>query len=103
MISVAMFAAVTVIPQALYGLGYGPTSTGLLMAPTAVLMVLAAPLTARFAARTGSRATFQAGAVLATAGLGLLGFAHRHPWQFCLAGAASAPRTDSRSPPSAHS
>lgn len=89
-ISVGMFAAVTVIPQYSqtpsrvgYGFGDSPAGTGLLMAPTAVLMILAAPVCARLAART----TFQIGAVLAVAGLGLLGLAHDHRWQFYLAGA----------------
>ncbi|MFE5123982.1 hypothetical protein [Streptomyces sp. NPDC056669] len=50
-ISVAMFAAVTLIPQyvrtpvrAVYGFGTSATETGLLLAPMAVAMVAAAPL-----------------------------------------------------------
>jgi len=93
-ISIGMFAAVTLIPQysqtptrAGYGFGHSPAQTGLLMAPTALLMVLAAPLAARLSKRTSSRTTFQLGAALAVAGLGLLGLAHDHPWQFYLAGA----------------
>jgi MFS family permease len=57
------------------------------MAPTALLMILAAPVCARLATRTSNRTTFQIGAVLAAAGLGLLGLAHDHRWQFYLAGA----------------
>ncbi|MGI5151578.1 MFS transporter [Plantactinospora sp. CA-294935] len=93
-ISVGMFAAVTIIPQYSqtpsrlgYGFGDSPADTGLLMAPTALLMILAAPVCARLSKRTGSRTTFQIGAVLAAAGLGLLGVAHDHRWQFYLAGA----------------
>jgi EmrB/QacA subfamily drug resistance transporter len=93
-ISIGMFAAVTLIPQysqtptqAGYGFGHSPAQTGLLMAPTALLMVLAAPLAARLSKRTSSRTTFQLGAALAAAALGLLGLAHDHPWQFYLAGA----------------
>ncbi|MDQ7903455.1 MFS transporter [Phytohabitans sp. ZYX-F-186] len=93
-ISVGMFAAVTVIPRysqtptaAGYGFGDSPAETGLLIAPTAVLMVVAAPVAARLSRRTGGRATFQLGAALAVAGLGLLAFAHSQPWHFYLAGA----------------
>jgi MFS family permease len=93
-ISIGMFAAVTIIPQyaqtpprAGYGFGDSPAETGLLMAPTALLMVLAAPLAARLSQRTGSRTTFQLGAALAASGLAILGLAHDHPWQFYVAGA----------------
>ncbi|GAA4716320.1 MFS transporter [Phytohabitans rumicis] len=93
-ISVGMFAAVTIIPQyaqtptrAGYGFGDGPAETGLLMAPTALLMVVTAPLAARLSRRTSGRATFQLGAVLAAVGLGMLGFVHSAPWQFYVAGA----------------
>ena len=89
-ISIGMFAAVTVIPRfsqtppaaAGYGFGDSPAATGLLLAPTALLMVLTVPLTPRLAARFGSRATFQLGALLAVLSLGALGFAHDHRWQF---------------------
>lgn len=93
-ISVGMFAAVTIIPRysqtpaaAGYGFADSPAETGLLLAPTALLMVVAAPLAPRLSKRVGARATFQLGAGLAVVGLGLLGFAHSHPWQFYLAGA----------------
>jgi MFS family permease len=93
-ISIGMFAAVTVIPQfsqtppeAGYGFGDSPSRTGLLMAPTALLMVLAAPAATRLSGRTSSRTTFRVGCVLAGAGLAALAFAHDHRWQFYLAGA----------------
>ncbi|WP_413812397.1 hypothetical protein [Streptomyces sp. OE57] len=91
MISVAMFAAVTLIPRyaqtpvrAGYGLGTSATGTGLLLAPMAVAMGAAAPLSTRLAARVGSRAAFRAGAALATTTLAALGVAHGALWQFAL-------------------
>ncbi|MEU8874761.1 MFS transporter [Streptomyces javensis] len=71
-ISVAMFAAVTLIPQyaqtpvrAGYGFGTPAAEGGLPLAPMAVAMVVAAPLSTRLAARVGSGAAFRAGATLA--------------------------------------
>jgi MFS family permease len=50
-ISVGMFAAVTLLPRFVqapvasgYGFGYSPSRTGLLLVPTAVMMVVAAPV-----------------------------------------------------------
>ncbi len=94
-ISVAMFAAVTLIPQyaqtpahAGYGFGTSATGTGLLLAPMAVAMVAAAPLSTRLAARAGSGTAFRAGAALAATTLAALGVAHGALWQFALAGTA---------------
>ncbi|NLU73353.1 MFS transporter [Streptomyces sp. HNM0575] len=93
-ISIGMFAAVTVIPQLLqtperagYGLGATAAGTGLLMVPMAAFMVVAAPLAARLSARTSSRTTFQIGAALAAVALAGLGAAHGTAWQLCLGGA----------------
>jgi MFS family permease len=89
-----MFAAVTLIPQfaqtppaAGYGFGATATGTGLLIAPVAVIMVIAAPLGARLTARAGGRTTFQLGALLAAAVLIALAVAHDARWQLVACGA----------------
>ncbi|MEV5842033.1 MFS transporter [Streptomyces sp. NPDC051985] len=84
-VGVGMFAAVTLLPLFVqsptalgYGFGYSPARTGLLMAPMAVCMLLAAPLAARVSGALGARAAFRAGAVLAAVALGGLGLLHEH-------------------------
>lgn len=91
-ISVGMFAAVTLIPQFAqtptatgYGLGYTATQTGLVFIPTAALMVIAAPLATRIAARTSSKVAFLIGSALACAALLLFGLVHQHAWEFFVA------------------
>jgi MFS family permease len=93
-VSVGMFAAVTLIPQfaqvpptAGYGLGATAAGIGLLIAPMAVIMVIAAPLGARLTALVGGRATFQVGALLAAAALVALAIAHDAAWEVATAGA----------------
>ncbi|MDH6220921.1 MFS transporter [Streptomyces pseudovenezuelae] len=84
-VAVGMFAAVTLLPLFVqtptalgYGFGYSPARTGLLMAPMAVCMLLAAPLAARVSTARGTRAVFRAGAVLAAIALAGLGVLHEH-------------------------
>ena len=81
-ISVALFAAVTVIPRVLQSpaLGLSAGGTGAVLVPMAVCMVLVAPLAH---GPTG----FRLGAALACAGLGFLGFAHARLWEFLVGGA----------------
>lgn len=93
-VSIGMFAAVMLIPlfaqtppAAGYGFGATAAGTGLLIAPIAVAMVVAAPLGARLTARMGGRATFQTGAVLAAAALAAMAYAHEARWQFVAGGA----------------
>jgi MFS family permease len=82
-VSVGMFAAVTLLPLFVqtptslgYGFGLSPARTGLVMAPMALCMLVAAPLTARLSARLGARTTFRTGAVLAALSLTGLGLLH---------------------------
>lgn len=91
-ISVAMFAAVTLIPQfvqtppsAGYGFGVSATQTGLVMIPVAALMLIAGPLAGRIAVR--ARVPLQAGAVLAGVSFIVLAAAHGHLWEFYVGGA----------------
>jgi MFS family permease len=93
-VSIGMFAAVTLIPQfaqappaAGFGFGATATGTGLLIAPIAVIMVIAAPLGARLTTRVGGRTTFQVGALLAVAALAALALAHDARWQLAACGA----------------
>ncbi|MGW0835801.1 MFS transporter [Streptomyces prunicolor] len=97
-ISVAMFAAVTLIPQFVqtpggdggYGYGFGVSAarTGLVIAPMAVCMLLAVPVSTRLAARTGNATTFRIGAGVAAVTLLSLGAVHDRLWDFLVAGAA---------------
>jgi len=94
-VSVGMFAAVTLLPLFAqtpattgYGFGFTPARTGLLIAPIGVFMIIAAPLTPRFAARIGARGVFQAGAALAGIGLLGLGLLHQDPIPVAVSGAA---------------
>lgn len=94
-VSIGMFAAVTLIPRfaqvppaAGYGLGATAAGIGVLIAPMAVIMVIAAPLGARLTARVGGRTTFQVGAGLAAAALVALAVAHDAAWELATAGAA---------------
>ena len=84
-VAVGMFAAVTLLPLFVqtptalgYGFGYSPARTGLLMAPMAVCMLLAAPLAARVSTARGARTVFRAGAVLAAIALAGLGLLHEN-------------------------
>ncbi len=94
-ISVAMFSAVTLIPQFVqtadrvgYGFGVSAAGTGLVIAPMAVCMLVAVPVCARLAARRGNGTTFRIGAGLAAVTLLALGAVHDQLWQFFVAGAA---------------
>jgi MFS family permease len=93
-ISVGMFAAVTLLPRFVqapaltgYGFGYSPSRTGLLLIPTAVMMVLAAPLATNLARRFSSAMAFRCGAVLAAVALALFAFAHDAAWTLYLGAA----------------
>ncbi len=94
LIAMAMFAAITVIPQFAqtspasgYGFGYSSAQTGLLMIPVAGFMALSSPLSARLSHKTSARLTFQLGAAIVASALLLFGFAYQEPWEFYLAGA----------------
>ncbi|BCK56271.1 hypothetical protein [Nocardia wallacei] len=93
-ISVGMFAAVTLIPQFVqtpqrvgYAFGATASETGLFIEPVATCMLISAPLTAWISARTSSRTTFLVGTILAGAALAGLGLFHQQLWHIYLAGA----------------
>ncbi|WP_433187094.1 MFS transporter [Actinoallomurus sp. CA-150999] len=75
---VAMFAMSLVLPQLLqlpkatgYGLGRSMLAAGLVMAPTGLVMMAAAPFSARISAARGPKVTLMAGAVVVAAGYGV--------------------------------
>jgi MFS family permease len=75
---VAMFAMSLVLPQLLqlpkatgYGLGRSMLTAGLVMAPTGLVMMAAAPFSARISATRGPKVTLMAGAVVVAAGYGV--------------------------------
>ncbi|MEU3982784.1 MFS transporter [Streptomyces sp. NPDC026672] len=87
-----MYATLGLLPQfvqtpasAGYGFGATATAAGLYMLPMTAVMfaagLLAAPMTIRF----GPRAVLFAGAVLTTAPLAVLAWAHDNPWEIYLA------------------
>jgi EmrB/QacA subfamily drug resistance transporter len=88
-IGVAMFGAVTLIPQfvqtprtAGYGFGVSTTQAGLILVPVAICMLVATPLGARLGRRFGPRLALQLGGLGAAASFGALVFAHDQLWQF---------------------
>jgi MFS family permease len=84
-ISIAMFAAVTLLPQLVQSPVFGATATetGLVMIPIAVCMLVTGSLAGRFAGRV----PLQAGAALAAVAFLLLAVAHDRVWHVLLAGA----------------
>lgn len=77
-VSVAMFAAVTLLPQFMQSrLAASPTITGTAMIPMAALMLVAGPLVSRFAPRSA----LQTGAVLAAIAFAFLAVVHHQLWQ----------------------
>lgn len=94
-ISVAMFAAVTLIPQFVqapsgggHGFGVSAARTGLVIAPMAVCMLLAVPVSTRIAARARNATTFRVGEGVAAVTLLSLGAVHDRLGDFLVAGAA---------------
>ncbi|MEV4126094.1 MFS transporter [Nocardia sp. NPDC049707] len=74
----AMLAQSLVIPQVLqlpeatgYGLGRSMMAVGLVMAPSGLVMMLIAPVSARISAVSGPRTTLIVGAIVVAAGYGL--------------------------------
>jgi MFS family permease len=93
-ISVGMFAAVTLLPRFVqapvasgYGFGYSPSRTGLLLVPTAVMMVVAAPVATNLSRRFPAAVAFRCGALLAAVALALFAVAHEDAWTLYLGAA----------------
>ncbi|MEV4755827.1 MFS transporter [Micromonospora sp. NPDC049559] len=74
----AMFAMSLVLPQLLqlpkatgYGLGHGMLAVGLVMAPSGLVMMATAPLSARISRARGPKTTLMLGALVVAVGYGL--------------------------------
>ncbi|MGO2514750.1 MAG: MFS transporter [Corynebacterium variabile] len=93
-ISVGMFAAVTLLPRFVqapvssgYGFGYSASRTGPLLVPMAVMMVAAAPVATALSRRFSAAVALRYGALLAAAALALFAFAHEDVWTLYLGAA----------------
>src|SRR5215211_1688235 len=94
LVGVAMFGSFLLIPQFAqtpsgsgYGFGMSVTEAGLVMLPSAAVMLFAGPLGGSLGTRIGFRAVLMAGTTLAASSFAVLTFAHSHVWEFILAGA----------------
>ena len=89
----AMFGSFLLIPQFAqtpeasgYGFGMTVTQAGLVMLPSAAMMLIAGPLGGVLGARIGFRRVLMLGTVLAGASFVVLAFAHSAVWEFLVAG-----------------
>jgi MFS family permease len=91
-IGFAMFASFVLIPQIAqipastgYGLGDTAAVAGLLLMPSTIVMLLAAPISGRIGARRGSRGPLVAGALTTAVALGFLAVAHSTAFELIVA------------------
>jgi EmrB/QacA subfamily drug resistance transporter len=89
----AMFGSYILIPELVqapkdtgYGFGLSVTASGVVMLPSAFVMLFSGPLSGRMSGRFGSRLPLAAGAVFATVAFAMLAWAHGHVWIVALAG-----------------
>lgn len=87
----AMFAMSLVLPQLIqlptatgYGFGLGMLAVGLVMAPSGVVMMVMAPLSARISRTRGPKATLMIGALVVAAGYGLAVVLMSQVWHLVL-------------------
>jgi EmrB/QacA subfamily drug resistance transporter len=90
----AMFGSYILIPQLVespdstpYGFGLSATGAGLVMLPSAVVMLIAGPLAGRLGQAFGSRLPLAIGSVLCVFAYAILAFLHGEVWTIVLAGA----------------
>jgi EmrB/QacA subfamily drug resistance transporter len=93
LVGVAMFGSFLLVPQFAqtpessgYGFGMTVTQAGLLMLPSAGVMLLAGPMGGWLGNRIGFRAVLMLGTLLAAASFSVLTFAHSAAWEFILSG-----------------
>lgn len=94
LVGFAMFSSFLLIPQfaqtptqAGYGFGSSVTEAGLIMLPSALVMLVAGPFAGWMGSRIGFRPILVAGAGCATLAFAFLAVAHGEVWEFVLAGA----------------
>jgi EmrB/QacA subfamily drug resistance transporter len=90
----AMFGSYILIPQLVespestpYGFGLSATGAGLVMLPSAVVMLVAGPLAGRLGNAFGSRLPLALGSILCVFAYAILAFQHGHVWTIAVAGA----------------
>ncbi len=90
----AMFGSYILVPQLVeapestgYGFGLSATSAGLVMLPSAVVMLVAGPAAGSLGQRFGSRLPLVLGSILCALSFAILAFAHDEVWTICLGGA----------------
>lgn len=93
LVGFAMFSSFLLIPQfaqtparAGYGFGSSVTEAGLIMLPSAVVMLVAGPLAGGLGSRIGFRAILATGAGSTALAFAFLAVAHGEVWEFVLAG-----------------
>ncbi|HEV2819623.1 MAG TPA: MFS transporter [Solirubrobacteraceae bacterium] len=94
LVGFAMFSSFLLIPQfaqtptqAGYGFGSSVTQAGLIMLPSALVMLVAGPFAGWMGSRIGFRAILATGAGCAALAFAFLAVAHKEVWEFVLAGA----------------
>jgi EmrB/QacA subfamily drug resistance transporter len=93
LIGVAMFGSFLMIPafaqtpeRAGYGFGMSVTGAGLVMLPSALMMLIAGPLGGRLGTRIGFRSVLAIGTLLCAGSFAILALAHQHVWEFIVSG-----------------
>jgi EmrB/QacA subfamily drug resistance transporter len=93
LIGLAMFGSFLLVPSFAqtpessgYGFGMTTTQAGLVMLPSAMMMLIAGPLGGKLGTRIGFRAVLALGTILCMASFGILAFAHTHVWEFIASG-----------------
>ena len=93
LVGVAMFGSFLLVPafaqtpeSSGYGFGMSTTQAGLVMLPSAAMMLIAGPLGGKLGTRIGFRAVLALGAVLCALSFGILAAAHGHVWEFIASG-----------------
>ena len=93
-IGFAMFGSFVLIPQIAqipestgYGLGDTAAVAGLLLLPSTIVMLVAAPISGRIGARRGSKGPLAAGALITGVALAFLAVAHSTPIELMIASA----------------
>ena len=94
LVGFAMYASFAFLPQlsqtpsvAGYGFGASVTESGLILLPSSVTMFLAGLYSAPAARRIGPKSVVVTGSLIVALAMGMVAFAHAHPWQLVLANA----------------
>jgi EmrB/QacA subfamily drug resistance transporter len=93
LVGLAMFGSFLLIPSFAqtpessgYGFGMTTTQAGLVMLPSAGMMLIAGPLGGKLGTRIGFRSVLAFGTILCALAFGILAGAHAHVWEFLVSG-----------------